>query len=250
MITTVRTLPLANKVRNKITMAKARRANKIPKSTLVSRVKFRRSSYSQSGEDLIIKNIFGERGIAKPTYIDIGAHDPHYLNNTALFYYSGCSGINIEPDPELFKRFLRSRKRDTNLNIGIAEKAGRLDLHIMSSPTLNTFSEKEAKSYVRKGYHIIGKKKIKVANINSIIKKYCKGIAPSLLTVDIEGLDYDVLKTVNYSVFSPEVVCVETIGFTTDGSGKKDNRISNLLQKNGYSIYADTKINTIFAKNR
>lgn len=250
MITTDRSSSLTSKVKNKLATAKARRANKIPSSLLVSRIKFRRSSYSQSGEDLIIKNIFGERGITKPTYIDIGAHDPHYLNNTALFYYSGCRGINIEPDPELFKRFLRSRKRDTNLNIGVAEKSGRLDLHIMSSPTLNTFSEKEAKNYVKKGYKVIGKKKIKVANINSVIKRYCKGMAPSLLTVDIEGLDYDVLKTVNYSIFSPEVVCVETIGFTTDGSGKKDTRIFNLLQKNGYSIYADTKINTIFAKNR
>ena len=55
-----------------------------------------KKSFSQCGEDLIVNYIFGLRGITKPTYLDIGANDPFYLNNTALFYINGCRGINIE----------------------------------------------------------------------------------------------------------------------------------------------------------
>jgi hypothetical protein len=39
-------------------------------------------SFSQSGEDLIVKFIFDILKIKKPTYIDIGAHHSSYLSNT------------------------------------------------------------------------------------------------------------------------------------------------------------------------
>jgi hypothetical protein len=61
--------------------------------------KFEKKSFSQSGEDLIIDFIFNALGISRPSYIDIGAHHPYYLNNTAIFYLRGARGINIEPDP-------------------------------------------------------------------------------------------------------------------------------------------------------
>lgn len=66
---------------------------------------FIKKSYSQSGEDLIIKYIFDALGIEKPSYIDVGAYHPYCLSNTSLFYELGSKGINIEPDPMLFKNF-------------------------------------------------------------------------------------------------------------------------------------------------
>jgi hypothetical protein len=77
--------------------------------------KFKKTSYSQSGEDVIVKFIFDCIGISKPTYLDVGAHHPYYISNTALFYESGSIGINIEPDPLLFKEFLNHRKNDIKL---------------------------------------------------------------------------------------------------------------------------------------
>ena len=51
-------------------------------------------SYSQSGEDLIVKHIFENLGVKKPSYLDIGAYHPFHLNNTVIFYLSGSHGIN------------------------------------------------------------------------------------------------------------------------------------------------------------
>jgi hypothetical protein len=64
--------------------------------------KFEKKSFSQTGEDLIVEFIFNDIGVDYPSYIDIGAHHPYYLNNTQIFYLKGCRGINIEPDPSLF----------------------------------------------------------------------------------------------------------------------------------------------------
>ena len=59
-------------------------------------------SYSQSGEDLIIRFIFESLKILKPNYLDIGAFKPFELSNTALFYENGCTGVLVEPNPDLF----------------------------------------------------------------------------------------------------------------------------------------------------
>ena len=56
-------------------------------------------SYSQCGEDLILKQLFTALGIGKVNYLDIGAHHPTCLNNTYLFYGYGGHGVCVEPDP-------------------------------------------------------------------------------------------------------------------------------------------------------
>lgn len=208
---------------------------------------FRKLSFSQAGEDLIIKFIFEAIGIARPTYMDIGAHHPNKINNTALFYMLGSRGINIEPDPELFLPFTKERQEDTNLNIGITQKPGSSDLYILSSSSLNTFSKQEAKKYESEGFSVVNKVRIKTKNINSVIRKYM-GEAPDLLTLDVEGMDYEVIKSLDFDKYSPKVVCVETISFSQSGRGKKDHRIIKLLETKGYLLYADTYINSIFVQ--
>jgi hypothetical protein len=44
-------------------------------------VKDHKISYSQCGEDILINYIFSLRGIVKPSYIDIGANHPFFINN-------------------------------------------------------------------------------------------------------------------------------------------------------------------------
>ena len=83
---------------------------------LLSR-KYQQISFSQCGEDLIIQYIFNSIGIKNPSYIDIGAHHPFYLNNTAIFSLTGSIGVNIEADPKLINRFRKLRQRDLNLNV-------------------------------------------------------------------------------------------------------------------------------------
>ncbi|HEX7415094.1 MAG TPA: FkbM family methyltransferase, partial [Bacteroidia bacterium] len=133
-----------------------------------------KKSFSQTGEDLIIKFLFDAIGVKNPSYIDIGAHHPYYLNNTALFYENGSTGINIEPDPALYSLFPKYRKLDINLNCGISDKDGELMLNILNAPTLNTFSDEEANKMVNENnFKIVNRIPIKVYAINTVLKKYC-----------------------------------------------------------------------------
>lgn len=211
--------------------------------------KYKKISFSQCGEDLIVKFIFDCLGINNPTYIDIGAHHPHYISNTALFYKNGCRGINIEPDPTLFKAFLKHRKEDINLNIGISDSSGELDFYIISSPTLNTFSKEEAEKYAQEGdFKIKSIEKIKVKTLKNVLDEFSNGVFPQFLTIDAEGVDEIIIKEINFENNYPIVICIETISFSTSGNGIKNTDLINFIIDNGYMLYADTHINTIFVR--
>lgn len=206
---------------------------------------YSKTSYSQSGEDLIVEFIFNQLGIHTPSYIDIGAHHPFYLSNTALFYNKGCRGINVEPDPELFLQFDIHRKDDINLNIGVGDKPDFLDFFIMNVPTLNTFSPDQVAAYKNEGnYFVKSCRKVEINTMENIIAKN-NGVFPDFLSLDAEGIDDLVLRSIDYNN-KPKIICVETISFSSSGKGIKNKSLIDFVMENGYFLYADTYINSIF----
>ncbi len=205
-------------------------------------------SYSQCGEDLIVKFIFRELGKNIISYLDIGAHHPTYINNTALFYKTGSTGVSIEPDPFLFKRIHDERSNDINLNIGIGggQASTEADFYILSEKTLNTFSKEEAERCVSYGNKKIEKiVKLPLLPINEIMKKYFNP-APDFISLDVEGYDIVILKSFDFEKFRPKVWCIETLTYTEDKTEQKIQETVDFMISQGYFIYADTYINTIF----
>lgn len=206
-------------------------------------------SFSQTGEDIIVDYIFETLGIENPSYIDIGAFDPFHMSNTALFYLKGARGINIEPNPENIKLFTKHRPEDKNLNIGVSTKNEELTYFHLTSNSLNTFSEEAAVKYVEEnGEKITKKEKIKVKKIGNILKEYNDGKWPDFMSLDVEGLDFKILKGIDFKKDWPKVICVETISYSTSGNGIKDKEIIDFLAENGYINFADTYINNIFVR--
>lgn len=206
-----------------------------------------RKSWSQCGEDLIMRFLFDLLRIARPSYIDIGAHHPWYYNNTYLFYRQGARGISVEPDSSLHAALRRGRRRDVNLNIGIGPREGELDFYVMSRRTLNTFSAGEARKYVEEhGLRIVDTRRIRVQTFAQVVDSYM-GRTPDLVSLDVEGLDLDILRSIDFSRYRPHVFCLETISYAgADGSGVKSPEIHALMQQNEYRLYADTYINSIY----
>lgn len=206
-------------------------------------------SYAQCGEDLIIQFIFNDLQIKRFSYLDIGAYHPYTFSNTMLFYLNGCRGINIEPNPQLFALFLHERPEDINLNVGVAASSGELDFYVLSAATMSTFSKATAEQYLQEEkFSIKVVEKVAVKTVPEIVSEYCAGQFPELLSLDVEGIDLPILKSIVYEHSAPIVICVETLSFSDIGQGTKDNDINSFLQAQGYLLYADTYINTIFVK--
>jgi FkbM family methyltransferase len=207
---------------------------------------YEKKSWSQSGEDIIIEYLFGLRKIDKPTCIDIGAYDPVFANNTYKFFLKGSKIVNIDANPSAIESFIKHRSSDINLNIGIGASEGEFDFYIMDDPALNTFSELEKINLEKSGHQLKEVKKIKMLTINQIAHKYFHDTALDLLSVDAEGVDFDIIKSLDFAKYQPKVICIESINYTPDGTGTKRHDLCRYIEDAGYYEYANTNINSIF----
>lgn len=211
---------------------------------------FRKSSFSQAGEDIIIEFLLemlvGKRPIK---YLDIGANHPFHLSNTALLYKHGGSGFLIEPDPYFARLLRKERPRDEVVQSGVHFSGeDTADFYIMDSPTLNTFSEHEMMRYLHMGHQLVKTIKVNLIEINSILE-----LVGSLdfLNLDIEGLDLAILEMIDWKKYRPVCICVESIAYEKNKEPEKLETIINLMHSKDYILYADTFINSIFVdKNR
>ncbi len=209
-----------------------------------------KKTFSQCGEDIIIDFIFQQFKVKNPIYIDIGAHHPYYLSNTAFFYNKGCLGINVEPDPQLFELIKKERPNDICLNVGVGEKSGTTaNFYIMSESTLNTFSKEEADRYASYGNKSIKEIiNIPLLTVNDIIATYLKNQIPNFISLDVEGMDFLIIKSFDFIKYRPEVLCIETLSYTENNTEEKLKDIINYVESKGYFLYADTFINSIFVE--
>lgn len=199
-------------------------------------------TYAQHGDDLFIINLFELMGIDKPSYLDIGANHPFAISNTALLYQRGSRGVNVEANPELIEAFLRDRPLDINVNIGVAPGVGKLQFFMFRDGNgLNTFSQSERDRTIASGNPMTRSMMIDVIELNDVVKQHCNGEWPDFLNMDVEGLDYDVLKATCFDG-GPDVICVETRKHETQ-------KMRAMMATKDYGCAARLGENLIFIKN-
>ncbi|MDE6833260.1 MAG: FkbM family methyltransferase [Ruminococcus sp.] len=207
-------------------------------------------TFSQSGEDSIIKYIFNTMGRKIGTYLDLGANHAFYLSNTYNFYAQGARGVLVEANPELARELIEKRPEDIVINKCIAEKSGeKLDFYIMNGDGLSTTDYQSALNFIKENPALAITKKITIDSItiNEIIKEYFPATAPDIMNIDIEGMELSILKMTDFEKFRPLVIICEMIEYRNGlPAGQKNNEIIELMQKNDYREFAFTGINSIF----
>src|ERR1700685_2031747 len=78
------------------------------------------ASYSQAGEDAVLRFLGADKKVSRVSYLDVGTKGPVFGNNTSLFYRSGSSGVCVEADRTLIPEIARIRPRDKVLNVGVS----------------------------------------------------------------------------------------------------------------------------------
>lgn len=224
---------------------KAEIKNKVATETDLIK-QFQNFSFSQEGEDMVLSRYF--EGKQNGTFIDVGAHHPFRFSNTYLFYKKGWRGINIDPLPESKELFDKYRPEDENLSIGISNSEQVLTYHMFNEPALNTFDEKEAreKDGVHNGrYFIIDKVPVKTKKLSTILGESNLTLDEiDFLSIDVEGLDIEVLESNDWNKFRPEVVLVEELSTNIQNIIEQSPVYKYLKDKN-YNLYYRT-LNTSF----
>lgn len=207
-----------------------------------------RASFSQVGEDRILDYYFSVSGVKKPTYLDIGANHPVIGSNSFYFYLRGSHGVCVEPDPDLYRKFKRRRTRDIVLNTGIGiSEVREADFYIFPVSGWNTFSKEEAAFRKANGQPFTKIIKVSLKNINDIISEYFT-TAPDFVSIDVEGLDFEIVKSLDFERYAPGVMLLETIRFGNSAKEVKQQELIDYVIAKGYRVYADTYVNTIFVK--
>jgi FkbM family methyltransferase len=211
-----------------------------------------RHSYAQQGEDIILWHMVAEVLKRSPiTYLDIGAHHPVINNNTYLFYEKGHRGVLVEPNPALHQTLAAARPQDALLRAGIGVGAEtEADYYIISGDgQLNTFSKQVADEVQGRsgGRHVVERAvRLPLLNINAVMQKHF-GRAPHVLSLDTEGFELPILKSLDFERFRPEVVCVDVLEF---GTGRVRTPVVELMLEKDYSIRGATFVNAVFIDSR
>jgi FkbM family methyltransferase len=127
-----------------------------------------------------------------------------------LLYLKGWRGINIDISDFSIKLFKFLRPEDLNLNLAISNLEGEIDMFFQKKLSqLSTIKEKHAKIAFQGTIH---NKKILSRRLNSILEesKY-RGKRINFLNIDVEGSDFEVLQSLDFNKYSPELICIEVI---------------------------------------
>jgi FkbM family methyltransferase len=205
---------------------------------------YAKESYSQEGEDMILERFLEFQPIG--FYVDIGAHHPLKFSNTYRLYRRGWRGLNVDANPGSMKPFRKIRPRDINVEAAVSSTQQELKYYIFNEPALNTFKKDLALQYAsEEHFSIIKEIDITTLPLAQLLDQYMPaGTKIDLLTIDVEGLDYDVLRSNDWSRYTPEFILVECLGSSVPDSASADP-VTQLLTEHHYAIVART-MNTVF----
>jgi FkbM family methyltransferase len=195
---------------------------------------------------MILGRIF--EGQARGFYVDVGAHHPRRYSNTNLFYRRGWRGINIEPNPDAMRAFEAIRPRDINLQVGVSDRAGSLKYYLFDESALNTFDERIVGSRLaHTPYKLIGTVEVPVERLDTLLTRHLPaGQEIDFLSVDVEGLDLQVLQSNDWARFRPRCVLVEALGVSL--GDVQSSGIYGLLNGLDYELIAKTYNTLVFRK--
>ena len=213
----------------------------------------KKKSYAMDGEDLAIDQYIEKK--EKGFYLDIGAHHPIHRNNTQLLFNKGWSGINIDVNQFSIDLFNFLRPNDLNLLTAISDHEGEITFYYQKKfSQLNTTDKKIAHEHFNGNFN---ERLVKCRTIHNILinSKY-KKVKIDFLNIDVEGAEMKVLRTLNFEIYDPKLICIEILGYRDLGSKEREIKIKDdeiyrhLIGKNYKKVWSGSSYcSHLFIKN-
>jgi len=214
-------------------------------ASLLEEARAMRISYSLFAEDLLVRSYFWTNfDNSMGRFVDVGASHPFKESNTMLLSQLGWRGINIDCDPVKIARFEKLRPRDQNICAAVAE-APR-DMVYLEYPmgVTNRIADSGEKNLLS----LCGEKPLKVTPIrvttlsDIIEQSVLRGQHFHYLNVDCEGQDLSVLKGLDFSRYSPDLITAEAHTKTERAE------LTAFLECRGYQLTDILRITLLFKK--
>jgi Flp pilus assembly protein TadD len=195
--------------------------------------------FSAFGEDGVLWHLL--RNVKNGFYVDIGAHHPVRMSNTALLHnYNGWSGINIDADQRYIDEFNLFRPNDVNICCGVGGEAGRATMAIFADGAINSFDAREIeKSQTKGGREIAELRELEIRTLANVLDTHLPaGKTIDVLNVDAEGWDTAILASNDWTRYRPKLILAED--HTMVLWNVERSATYRLLRDNGYQLFSQT----------
>ena len=191
--------------------------------------------YSQDEQDAYLENnVF--KGYKNGFFIDVGSHNGILFNNTLYFEKNNnWKGINIEPIKKVYNDLIFNRPNSININCAICNNDGETEFICnkgyteMLSGIKNSFDDRHL-NRIKKENNEYGSSteiiKVKTKKIETICDYYNISHV-NYLSIDVEGGEFEVIKSINF-----DKIFIDVIGFENNYDDKSMPIIEYLENKN------------------
>jgi FkbM family methyltransferase len=212
--------------------------------------------YSQDKQDDYLEtHIF--KGYKNGFFVDVGAHDGKSLNNTLYFEENNnWTGINVEPIKKVYNDLLVNRPNCININCAVCNNDGNTEFICntgyteMISGIKDTFDKRHIQRLQRENKHY-GSTTELIEVETKKLETICDSNKIShinYLSIDVEGAEFEVIKSINF-----DKVYIDVIGFENNYNDTSLPIIKYLQERNYIVIRKSLDIfmihkNSIFYK--
>ena len=178
----------------------------------------------------IVGNVFDK------TFLEFGATDGFDLSNSYMLENSlGWTGVLAEPSPQWHKQ-LKINRPNTSIITDCIWKCSseKLDFFVSDVGVLSTLSAYvmsdlssmpgNTSERIKNGKMVEGQS----ISLNDVMKKDFNGRAPSYLSIDTEGSEYEILNSLDFDKYRPIVFTIE------HNFSNLEIKIDKLMSSNGY----------------
>ncbi len=169
--------------------------------------------YSQAGETLVIRQLLQKGKKDEGFFIEVGANDGKTVSNTFGLVKNGWSGLSVEANPNVFvrlERHLRKYPKVKAVCLAVAPERGAVKLFFgkndplgllstISTESSEWFEKHRSENYVE----------VPGVPLTELIDEQAAPSAPDLLVIDAEGMDYEILLTLDFRKYRPKLIVTE-----------------------------------------
>jgi len=155
------------------------------------------------------------KGYKNGIFMDVGAHDGISINNTLYFEkYNNWTGYNVEPIKSVYDKLVINRPNSINFNCAVSNNDG-IDEFICNTGWTEMISGLK-KSFDPRHLDRVKRENKMMGSTTKIIKVNTKKIETicdennikhiHYLSIDVEGAEFDVIKSINFDKVFIDVI--------------------------------------------
>lgn len=204
--------------------------------------KHARGYYAQKDQDRVIESYFERHPARSKVFVEVGAFDgTHYSNVRRLVERHGWTGISIEPVGKNFEKLVASYAGTgvRCVRACVSERDGDVEMNVSTYPHLPEWGSDVAslspegmgRWQTRYGA-VWGVEKVPARRLTAILEE--QGVSDiDLLSVDAEGHDLEVVRSLDLERYRPRLIVVEY--------GERRAEILDHLHGHRYALLEDNR---------